>query len=417
MRAGVLLHSSIGDYRLVDFVGSGGMGEVYRAVHSKIGRVVAIKVLSLSALTDGTNERFINEARLHARLYHPRIATLFDFIEADGRQCIVMEYVDGRTLDELIRSAGSLSFTESLRIFEAVVEAVGYVHTHSIVHRDIKPNNIKVAPNGEIKLLDFGIAKGDSSPNLTQVGNVVGTLKYLSPEQLGQGISDARSDVWALGILLYEMITGQVPFDVDTVAGLLGKLNSGKYAPASTVNFMVPKDLDAVVSRCLQKNPSNRYQSAEELLKDVRRLRSVSSEEVSPPAPLFPKVTGKQQMLMALGIVLLAMIPLVYFVTRDNSNVPAKPANTVQQVSGVRNQPAGDSENLRSVRIQVMDGEAEVYRGNQKVGVTPYDLEAPLGQQIQIVLKRNGFAEKRVEFSVSENKNEYSFSLAPLSQP
>ena len=219
-------------------------------------------------------------------------------------------------------------------------------------------------------------------------------------------------------ILLYEMISGQVPFDVETVAGLLGKLNSGKFVPASAIDFMVPKELDAIVSRCLQRNPSNRYQSAEELLKDVRQLRSVSSEEVLPAALPFPKVTGRQQILLAGGAVLLALIPIIYFVTRDSSTPPAPPpANSVQQVSGVQEQPARQKENLRSVSIQVMDGEAEVYRGGQKVGVTPYDLEAPLGQQVQLVLKRNGFAEKRVEFSISDNTKEYSFSLAPLSQP
>ena len=414
MRDGALLDSSIGDYRLVNFVGAGGMGEVYRAVHSKIDRVVAIKVLSRSLHGDGGNARFINEARLHARLYHPQIATLFDFIESGGHQCIVMEYVDGQTLDALIESSGSINCTEALRIFEAVVEAVGYVHDHSIIHRDIKPHNIKVTANGEVKLLDFGIAKANSSPNLTLAGNVIGTLKYLSPEQLARGVADARSDIWALGILLHEMLTGQVPFAADTLGEILAEVNSGKFVPASSLNFAVPRELDAIVSRCLQKNPLNRYGSAEQLLRDIRQLRSFNSEEPPSRVPLYSKV-NQRQILFALGVLLIAVIPIAYFVTVDSSVLPSTPSSAVVLPAGT--QASRENGDLRSVRIQAMDGEAEVYQGDQRLGVTPYDLEAPLGKQVQLVLKRNGFADKRVEFSISENRTEYNFTLDTLSEP
>ncbi|HVQ37774.1 MAG TPA: serine/threonine-protein kinase, partial [Pyrinomonadaceae bacterium] len=176
MRSGVLLNTSIGDYRLVDFVGAGGMGEVYRAIHLKLGRVVAIKVLSQGDRTPHLIERFNNEARLHARLHHPRIATLHDFIEASGQMCIVMEYVDGQSLDEHIRFAGRMAAPDALRIFRGIVEGVAYIHSNGIIHRDIKSNNIKITAGGEVKLLDFGIARADSSPKLTVVGDVVGTF-------------------------------------------------------------------------------------------------------------------------------------------------------------------------------------------------------------------------------------------------
>jgi serine/threonine protein kinase len=219
MPSGSLLNSRIGDYQLVDFLGAGGMGDVYRAVHSKIGKVVAIKVLTLQKSGNGEfGDRFINEARIQARLHHQGIATLYDYSDAGGHPCIIMEYVGGQTLDELIRQGGPFNPVYALKIFLAVSEAVSYIHSNSIVHRDIKSNNIKIDPAGEVKLLDFGIAKSASSPKLTAVGDVIGTFAYMAPELLRGGIADARSDIWALGILLYEMLLGDVPFRADTMA-------------------------------------------------------------------------------------------------------------------------------------------------------------------------------------------------------
>src|SRR5262245_3712028 len=265
---GHLLNSYVGDYRLVDFLGKGGMGEVYRGVHSKIGRIVAIKVLS-EAGREAMQERFRNEARIQARLNHPRIATLHDFVESNGLPCIVMEYVDGQTLDDCLKDFGPMSAQDALRLFGAIVDAVCYMHGNSVIHRDIKSNNIKITSSGEVKLLDFGIAKSDTTPNLTATGDVVGTLRYLSPEQLKGGIADARSDIWALGVLFYEMVSGVPPFDSPTLGELCEKIMKCSYAPPSTVNSGVPAEIEAMISRCLKKNPATRYQSAQSLLDDV----------------------------------------------------------------------------------------------------------------------------------------------------
>ncbi|HYY96286.1 MAG TPA: serine/threonine-protein kinase, partial [Pyrinomonadaceae bacterium] len=169
-------NQSIGEYRIVDFIGAGGMGEVYRAMHSKIGRVAAVKVLTQTDQASDFVERFFNEARIQASLQHPNIATLYDFCEVAGQPCIIMEYVDGQTISERVAAYRAASgapppLSETVYIFGRVVEAIEYVHRHGIIHRDIKSNNIKVSSDGQVKLLDFGIAKGQASPGLTQVGS------------------------------------------------------------------------------------------------------------------------------------------------------------------------------------------------------------------------------------------------------
>jgi serine/threonine-protein kinase len=212
-----LINSSIGEYRIIDRLGEGGMGEVYRGVHNKIGRVAAVKILSTAVSNPEFIERFLNEARIQARLHHPNVAPLFDFLEFQGRPCIIMEFVEGQTLADLIRIRGALHQQEMVAIFRSIVEALDYVHSQGIIHRDIKSTNIKITPAGQVKLLDFGIAKSGNSPALTVTGGFVGTLQYISPEQFTGGNADARSDIWAAGVLLYEMSTGRLPFEANSV--------------------------------------------------------------------------------------------------------------------------------------------------------------------------------------------------------
>ena len=190
----------IGPFTVVECVGTGGMGTVYRVAHGETGRVAAAKLLRADQVERSGLERFLNEARIHRSLQHPCIATVHEFLELDGAPCLVMEYVEGETLDERIRRAGPLPVAEALGHFAALVDAVGYVHRCGVVHRDIKTNNVKLDGRGGVKLLDFGIATGAGSPRLTSTGNVIGTLVTLAPEQLRTGRAEPRSDVWALRI-------------------------------------------------------------------------------------------------------------------------------------------------------------------------------------------------------------------------
>src|SRR5712692_6127721 len=274
---GLSINSIIGEYRIEDFLGAGGMGEVYCAQHSRIGRRAAVKILTHASNTDGSLERFFNEAKIQSSLRHPNVATLYDFTEVDGQPCIIMEYVDGQTLAERVRPSGPLPLAETVYIFQAIVEAIAYVHSNGVVHRDIKSNNIKISSSGEVKLLDFGIAKSEASEQLTATGSVIGTLEYLSPEQIMGGVADARSDIWALGVLLYEMVTGRVPFQALTIGELCKKIERVDYAPPAVLNPTVPREVVATITRCLRKNPADRYRVAQDLLSDTQRLRTIVS--------------------------------------------------------------------------------------------------------------------------------------------
>src|SRR5437867_2424892 len=286
------LNTHIGHYRLVEFLGMGAMGEVYRAVHTRIDRVAALKVLSRTDQDPKFIQRFLNEARIHAGLHHPNIVTLYDFLEFDGKPCLVMEYVDGTTLAEHLRVRGPLPLSEAIFIFQRIVEAVSHVHGHGIVHRDIKSHNIKISTRNEVKLLDFGIAKDAMTPTLTREGHFVGTMQYVAPEQLaGATAGDQRADIWALGVLLYEMVTAQLPFEADTVTECIRKITSVSYPSPESLNPALPGEAQAIIHKCLQKKPAHRYPTARDLLQDTARLadavaklqRSTTAEKQSRP--------------------------------------------------------------------------------------------------------------------------------------
>ncbi|MDT7543081.1 MAG: eukaryotic-like serine/threonine-protein kinase [Acidobacteriota bacterium] len=414
MHSGSLLNRLVGEYRLVDFLGAGGMGEVYRGVHSKIGRVVAVKVLTARA-DRGLSERFINEARIQSKLHHRSIAALYDFAEVSGCPCIVMEYVAGQTLDEYVGARGRLAPREALAIFEQVVEAVGYVHQNAIIHRDIKSNNIKVGAGGAAKLLDFGIAKGEASPNLTLAGDVIGTLNYLSPEQLKGRPADARCDIWALGILLYEMVTGEFPFRAETAGALIEQIRSCDYVHASALDPSLPAGVESIITRCLKKNASHRYQNADQLLADVHDLRA---SLFTPPAEEREEQRERWSvpplaiwLAASLGALVLAVTAIVYATAGDDTPRPVvqpAPTQVAQQVGN------GTSRGeLKSMVISTVDGAAEVWRDGHLVGTTPYTMTEPLGKTVYLTFKRKNFADKTLPVSVTENQRDFSIALEP----
>lgn len=424
MSRAALINSSIGDYRLVDYIGAGGMGEVYRAVHSKIGRVVAVKVLTQSVPSPSFITRFHNEARIQASLHHHNIATLYDFLEFNGQPCIVMEYVDGETLTQRISRFGSLPVEEALYIFQTVAEAIHYIHGQGVLHRDIKSNNIKISSTGEVKLLDFGIAKSGDTPSMTRTGDVIGTLEYLSPEQVKAGNADARSDIWALGTLLYEMMTGNLPFKSPNIGDLCDKICKAQFASVSSLNPSVPHEVEAIILRCLKKKPADRYQTAADILQDTKRIAS------NVPAPrlrgtnVTSLVAGAKKnswKLTALAAGVFVLIVGIYFLmpSSDNpSGISANQANVKTQTKPTDKQTANQTSKsapaIEHYRIVTMDGAAAVEltgKNGKQVGKTPFEFDAPIGEHFDMVLKREGFKELRDNFTVSVNKRQFDYAL------
>jgi eukaryotic-like serine/threonine-protein kinase len=256
-------------------IGSGGVAEVYLARDRDLGRDVALKMLRQHYTYDeDAVERFEREAKRAASLSHPNLVSVYDLGRAeDGLYCIVMEYIPGGNLKERIREKGPLPPEEAIEIGLQVARGLRVVHDRGIVHRDIKPQNVLLSGSGEAKVADFGIARAVAASTVTETGFVVGTAHYLSPEQALGYPATPRSDLYSLGVVLYEMLTGKVPHDAETQVGIVMKHVSGRPLPPKDVNPEVPEELDAVVARLLARDPEDRYRDADELIEDLERVQ------------------------------------------------------------------------------------------------------------------------------------------------
>jgi serine/threonine-protein kinase len=253
-------------------LGSGGMADVYLAEDQELGRRVALKLLDDRHASDEQFvERFRREAQSAAGLNHPSIVSIFDRGYAEGTYYIAMEYLDGRTLKELLVKNGPTPVPIAIDYARQILGALAFAHRNGIVHRDIKPHNIVVGGDGRLKVTDFGIARSGAS-QMTEAGSIVGTAQYLSPEQARGAPVDPRSDIYSLGVVLYEMLTGKVPFSGDTPVEIAMKHLSQVPEPPSKLRDGIPHDLDAVVMRALAKDPEQRYATAEEMDADLARV-------------------------------------------------------------------------------------------------------------------------------------------------
>jgi serine/threonine-protein kinase len=275
--------SHISHYRIVSKIGAGGMGEVYLAEDTTLDRKVAIKLLPMEAAPDErANKRLIREAKAAAKLDHPNICSVYEVSEADGVSFIVMQFVEGETLASRLQQK-AIDLKESLIIGAQIADALVEAHSRGIIHRDIKPQNIMISARGQVKVMDFGLAKMavpkslaeslvETQSLLTEPGLVVGTVPYMSPEQVkAQGV-DARSDLFSFGAVLYEMVSGRQPFAAESAAETLSAILTQEPLPLTRYSPHTPAEFERIVSKALEKNREERYQSAKEMLLDMKRL-------------------------------------------------------------------------------------------------------------------------------------------------
>jgi serine/threonine protein kinase len=277
-----MVGKTISHYKISDKLGEGGMGVVYKAEDTKLHRSVALKFLSPQSLgTEEEKARFVREARAAAALDHPSICTVHEIDEAEGKTFISMAFVDGQNLHEMVKS-GPLDPDEARDIAIQVGEGLREAHEKGIIHRDIKSANIMVNKRGQVKIMDFGLAKLSGRTKLTQAMTVLGTVVYMSPEQaLGDPV-DHRTDIWSLGVVLYEMLTGKLPFLAGNDVAIVHKIIYEEPVSITNINPYVPPGLNAVVIRAMTKNKEDRYASIEEFLRDIRNFETLKPV---PPTP------------------------------------------------------------------------------------------------------------------------------------
>jgi len=269
-----MIGRELGNYRILKELGKGGMGVVYKAHQLSLGRPVAMKVLPTHLTSDPSFvKRFQNEARAIAKLNHPNIVQIYDIGHEDDIHYYTMEFIEGPTLDEMIYKEGFLSSDRTLTIISQVSKALQYAHSQGIVHRDIKPSNIMIAKSGRVKVTDFGLALQQRTTRLTVDGGIVGTPEYMSPEQAGGRTATAQSDIYSLGVVAYELLTGAVPFEGESPLMVLNKIQNSEPQWPRAVNPGLPIEFENIIRKMMAKDPADRYSSCQELLQDTQRIR------------------------------------------------------------------------------------------------------------------------------------------------
>ncbi|OGC42902.1 hypothetical protein A2Y85_00145 [candidate division WOR-3 bacterium RBG_13_43_14] len=258
----------IGNYKILDLIGKGGMAKIYTALHLALNRVVVLKAMGKTE----SRRRFKQEALLTATLNHSSIVATYDYFTDGNDHYIVMEYVEGVNLADIIQQAAPLHPKIAAYIAHQLCSALNHAHKNGVMHRDIKPTNILISKQGEIKITDFGVAKAEDSPQLTTSGMVIGTPFYMSPEQAAGEELTNRSDIYSLGIVLYEMLTGKKPYAGENSAAITGKVCRGKYRSPLWLDPHHSLRLNFIIKKAMRKNVNTRYQSAEQMQRDLERF-------------------------------------------------------------------------------------------------------------------------------------------------
>lgn len=319
-----MIGKTISHYKILEKLGEGGMGIVYKAQDLKLDRFVALKFLPPHLTTsDEEKQRFIHEAKAASSLDHNNICAIYEIDETDDEQLFIsMAYYEGETLNEKVKQK-LLPLEEAIDIAIQIAQGIAKAHEKEIVHRDVKPTNIMLTKEGVVKVLDFGLAKLATQTKLTKDGTTLGTIAYMSPEQARGSEVDHRTDIWSLGVILYEMLSGQLPFKGDYDQAVVYAIVNDEIEPITGIRSGLPMELERIITKCLQKSPAHRYQHLDELVVDLRNLKK---EPESISAPLKEKSTLKRSRALIISLAILSIFILIvvgYFIIdqQDKSEI------------------------------------------------------------------------------------------------
>ncbi|MEE9169262.1 MAG: serine/threonine-protein kinase, partial [bacterium] len=332
-----MIGKTISHYKILEELGRGGMGVVYKAEDTKLKRTVALKFLTESAIGSGEQKkRFLREAQAAASLNHPNIATIHEIDEAEGQIFIAMEFIEGSDLVGVIHES-PLRIDHAVDYAVQIAEGLHAAHKKKIIHRDIKPANILLtdeepAPGsrGQVKIVDFGLAKLAGMTRLTKEGTSMGTVAYMSPEQTQGAEADHRTDIWALGAVIYEMLTGRQPFAGDYEQAVMYSIMNEEQEPVTGLRTGIPMELERIVNKCLGKDPANRYQHADDLIVDLHQVKKGQEPQKAltgtPAKPKSQKSKAVRFVLFgsALAVLILMFVAYLFFPSKREASFERK---------------------------------------------------------------------------------------------
>lgn len=412
MRPVNLHNTEIAGYHLIERIGSGGMGDVYKAYHNTLNRTAAIKFLHQKDLA----ERFKNEAYIQSAVNHPNIARLYEYLTSGDTPCIIMEYVEGESLDTYAHKKGRLNSAETEHIVLQIASALSYLHEKDILHRDIKPQNFKIQSDGKVKMLDFGISKHKFSPKLTQEGFVVGTTEYMSPEQFDQKV-ERKSDIWSLGVLAYELLTGYMPFEANNPITLRSKISKAAFTDPKLLVPEISEKLSAVIEKCLRVNPASRITATEikallsgktktviendkDLVKKNKPLLKIPAFNIPTPKITIPKISSitKSNLFIPISILLGAILIFVILNSIGGKKEIILPAKN--DINSTNTKPV-QAARVKKIIIDVPGIEnATLIFPDGTTQAAPYEITGYEGQHIQFKVRAEGYQDEPVEFDM-----------------
>ncbi|MEO5999182.1 MAG: serine/threonine-protein kinase [Chitinophagaceae bacterium] len=388
--------TDVSGYHLAEQIGSGGMGEVFKAYNSSLNRFAAVKIL----YEDIYAERFKNEAYIQSSINHPNIARLYEYATNKGRHCIVMEYVEGESMDALLHRKKKLSNEETEDILRQIISALAYLHKKDIFHRDIKPTNFKVQPDGTVKMLDFGIAKHKYSPKFTQIGSIVGTTEYMAPEQFQQR-PELKSDIWALAVLCYELVTGYMPFEASNPVELQSKILKGVFTNPKILLPQLSENLSTIIDKGLKVNPATRINAA-----DIATLLGKKDLKTVKRIYLFGLTEKRLLILAVAGLTVLVILFLLI-----NNNDEVKKDEAVYGVQEEKKVLEAVSTGSKIIINVPGISKAELILKNGEHRPLPYTLTGKEGDKFEFTIHADGYNDKDVQVVITPRRISYEFNL------